>query len=114
MSPSSDAEETWERLGLGETPLSRMFQVAVDPADRLTFTAATSAETSTVAMTAGILGAKDRFGGDFPSRHVYPMACGRMWEQSAISTQLSALSYRSLINSTPLSTDPGAGMGLID
>ena len=73
-----DMGESWERMDLGETPPSRMFQVAVDPAaPSSASTAAPGTAWFIAAATRAAPGPKSQIPVEMSrTNHVYPMVCG--------------------------------------
>ena len=74
---SHDVGETWERVDLGETPPSRMFQIAIDRADPShVYCCAVDGQVYS-SYDGGNAWTKSQMPGEFSrSVHVYPMACG--------------------------------------
>ena len=74
---SRDAGETWDRLDLGDTPTSRMFQIAIDPAaPSHIYCSAYHGEVYS-SYDSGNTWSKSRVPVETSrARHVYPMVCG--------------------------------------
>ena len=74
---SRDAGESWERLDLGDTPSSRMMQIAVDPADSDRVYCSTHNGQVYASDDRATTWTKSRLPLETSrSRHVYAMACG--------------------------------------
>jgi len=74
---SRDAGETWDRVDLGDTPPSRMFQIAIDPAaPSHVYCSAYRGEVYS-SYDAGTTWTKSQVPVEISrARHVYPMVCG--------------------------------------
>ena len=74
---SRDAGESWERLDLGETPASRMFQIAIDrQAPSNVYCCARNGEVYS-SRDGGESWSHSQVPGEMSrGRHVYPLACG--------------------------------------
>jgi photosystem II stability/assembly factor-like uncharacterized protein len=74
---SRDTGETWQRLDLGETPPSRMFQVAVDAAAPRHVYCCDRDGRVYGSHDGGAVWTKSQVPGEMSrSLHVYPMVCG--------------------------------------
>ena len=74
---SRDAGETWDRLDLGETPPSRMFQIAIDRNAPSHVYCCTRDGQIFSSYDGGETWAGDQVPGEMSrSQHVYPMTCG--------------------------------------
>lgn len=74
---SQDAGETWDRLDLGDTPGSRMFQIAIDPAAPSHVYCSDYHGEVYSSYDSGTTWSKSRVPVETSrARHVYPMVCG--------------------------------------
>ena len=72
-----DMGESWERMDLGETPPSRMFQVAVDPAAPSSVHCCTRDGLVYSSRDQGSTWSKSQIPVEMSrTNHVYPMVCG--------------------------------------
>ncbi|MCI0879935.1 MAG: hypothetical protein J4N78_13720, partial [Chloroflexi bacterium] len=74
---SRDVGETWERVDLGETASSRMFQIAIDPAAPSHIHCCTYYGQVYSSEDGGDSWSKSQIPAEISrSNHVYPMVCG--------------------------------------
>ena len=74
---SQDSGETWERMDLGETAPSRMFQIAIDPAAPSNIYCCTRDGLVYSSKDKGGSWSKSQVPGEMSrTHHVYPMVCG--------------------------------------
>ena len=74
---SHDVGETWERVELGDTPSSRMYQVAIDRTAPSHIYCCTRTGEVYSSHDRGNAWSKDQVPGEMSrGRHVYPMVCG--------------------------------------
>ena len=74
---SGDAGETWERMDLGDTPASRMFQITIDPAQASHIYCSDYSGDVYSSYDAGHSWSKSQVPVETSrTRHVYPMVCG--------------------------------------
>ena len=74
---SGDAGETWDRMDLGDTPTSRMFQIAIDPIEPSHIHCSDYLGDVYSSYDTGKTWSKSRVPVETSrTRHVYPMVCG--------------------------------------